>query len=91
MAILNKNAPIARPTRELCVMACCFCRDRQFWAWIRELDGTGFDFDERDAKSFILIVCGVKSRNELDTNPEAAKLFHDQVRTPFLAWKEVQG
>lgn len=88
MAILNKNAPIGRPTRELCVMACCFCRDPQFQTWVTTQDGSRGT--ENDTKSFILTQCGVTSRNDLDTNQEAAQRFHEYVSTPFLAWKEAQ-
>lgn len=32
--------------------------------------------------------CRIKSKRELDHNPEAAELFHKHVRKPFLAWQE---
>lgn len=37
-----------------------------------------------DAADFIRRTCGVKSRAELDHNPEAAALFHKRVRKPFV-------
>lgn len=52
MAILNKNAPVARPTRELCVMACCFCKAKDFQAWLSEIAGE--QIDEGGAKAFIV-------------------------------------
>ena len=89
MASIIANLPIARPTRELCVMACCFCKAKDFQAWLSEIAGE--QIDEGGAKAFIVTACGVKSRNELDTNQEAAQRFHEHVRVPFLAWKEAQG
>lgn len=89
MAVIFKPSPIKRPTRELCVMACCFCKSKDFQAWLSSLAGA--QINETGAKRFILNTCRITSRNELDTNPEAAKRFHDLVRTPFLAWKEAQG
>ena len=74
--------------RDLCIAACVFCRDPKFLAWMQELDGTGFVFDEKDAKEFILVACNVTSRNFLDTDLVAAERFHEQIRKPFLAWKE---
>lgn len=73
--------------RDLCIMACVFCKDPQFWSWMADLDCDGTQFDEVSAKAFILAACKIKSRNELDTNPRAADLFHRLVRAPFLAWK----
>jgi hypothetical protein len=81
-------------------MACVFCRDKQFQDWaIREaaershlafggkLPGKG----ESMAKAFILHVCAVSSRNDLDVDAAAAQRFHELVRKPFLEWKEGQS
>ena len=71
---------------QLCLMACTFCADPNFLGWIT--DETSFDADnEAEAKNFILRVCAIESRKELDTNPRAANTFHSQIRIPFLAWK----
>ena len=84
-------------SRELCIMACVFCRDGAFqtWAVARcaeiKLDvpgGPGPGMRERFAKALILNLADVTSRNDLDTDPDAAARFHDLVRKPFLAWKE---
>ena len=79
--------------RDLCIMACVFCKDPQFRAWVDTLaKSAGYAVDiaatEADAKEFILQLCGITSRNELDTNHEAAKLFHDHVRKPYLEWRD---
>lgn len=79
------------PKRELCIMACVFCRDAFFKEWVRRSHRPiGSTVTEADAKDFILTACGIESRNELDTNSEAAERFHALVRVPFLAWKEAQ-
>ena len=77
-------------TRDLCIIACIFCRDSQFHQWLAETAGLTKPRDGQ-AKAFILRVCSISSRNELDTNPDAAYLFHELVRKPFLAWKELQS
>lgn len=80
--------------RDLCIMACVFCRDPQFHRWLEALATqagvTGSVFTETSAKEFILLMCNVASRNELDTSPAAARLFHTLVREPFIEWKEAQ-
>lgn len=74
-------------SRELCIMACVFCRDPLFQKWVAERTGRPVA-GESTAKVFILAASQVESRNDLDTDPDAADRFHDQVRKPFLAWKE---
>lgn len=69
----------------LCIMACTFCADPEFQRWAHTQFGECQS--EAEAKQFILNVCGVLSRKELDTEPSAAKRFHAQIREPFMAWK----
>ncbi|MGZ3235766.1 MAG: hypothetical protein ACXU8A_00150 [Burkholderiaceae bacterium] len=70
---------------ELCIMACNFCKDPEFWKWI---SATHYQCTlEETAKEFILEGCDVDSRKELDTDPIAAAHFHNEIRRPFLAWK----
>lgn len=81
-------------SRDLCIMACTFCRDPLFWRYLETLadkGGVSTEFNENAAKEFILLACQVESRSELDTKPGAAALFHKLVREPFLAWKEAQS
>lgn len=74
--------------RELCIMACAFCRYRDFREYLQEIDPQHEPWTEGGAKEFILAACQVKSRNELDSNPAAAQRFHELIRQPFLAWRE---
>lgn len=82
----------SRPSRELCIMACVFCRDPVFWAWLEMMvpDEPKGTLREAAAKAFILSLCKITSRNALDTDYDAALRFHALVREPFLAWKEEQ-
>lgn len=79
------------PKRELCIMACVFCRDPLFKEWIRKQSPIGTHINDEGAKAFILSLCQVASRNELDTDPAAAERFHRLIRSPFMAWKEAQS
>jgi hypothetical protein len=80
----------ARPSRDLCIMACTFCRDPQFRRWLAALAPGHGEFTEDMAKEFILGACGIGSRGELDTDPAAAERFHTIVRAPFVAWRDQQ-
>lgn len=77
--------------RDLCIMACIFCRDPDFWRWLEVLaaaDGKPqWKATEAGAKAFILSRCAVDSRNDLDRDPAAAERFHNLVRKPYLEWK----
>lgn len=78
-------------TRDLCIMACVFCRDVTFHNWLASLATLPVsEFDEDVAKNFITGVCGIESRSDLDKDPAAAAKFHELVRGPYLAWKETQ-
>lgn len=88
MAISTPNLLIQRPTRDLCIMACIFCREPLFHRWLQSIQPG--DVSEDIAKQFIVISCQVKSRNDLDRDPAAAERFHNLIRKPYLAWKEQQ-
>lgn len=62
---------------ELAKLAGMFCQSVHFWEFCRADDAD-------EARDWILRVCGVQSRRNLDHNPTAAKLFHDRVRKPYL-------
>lgn len=68
-------------TRDLCIMACVFCKEPLFQQW------AGVS-TEQAAKTFILKTCGIASRNELDTDVIAGALFHQEIRRPYLVWRE---
>ena len=65
---------------QLCIMACTFCADPEFQRWTHTST-------EEQAKRVILGRCRIDSRKELDTDQDAAKRFHAQIREPFMAWK----
>lgn len=84
-AITPQEEPKERPG-QLCVMACTFCADKQFWRWIQSVDNNDCNSAEA-AKEFICTACNIESRKELDTSIAAARLFHEEIRKPFVAWR----
>jgi hypothetical protein len=71
-----------------CREACDLCRNLFFTSWVAEVAGLpAGSVSERDAREWILATCGVTSRKDLDSNPEAAELFISQVRVPFMKWQ----
>lgn len=76
-------------TKKLSELAALLCKDQGYLIWldrrrshkagIQVPDGT---HTEADGRQFILQACGINSRAELDTNPQAAamykKIFHLQ-------------
>ncbi len=79
--------------RDLCIMACVFCRDPLFKQWICEQaedSGVTCEINDAGAKAYILTICGVESRNDLDKDEAAGLRFHKLVREPFMAWKEAR-
>lgn len=93
--VLDERAARAAGKRDLCIMACVFCKDPLFWAWLQQqIEAVAgplrTKMDEAGAKAFITSRCRVSSRTALDTDPDAATRFHDLIRLPFIAWKEAQ-
>jgi len=75
----------------LCEWAVYRCGEPAFKDWASHQSQAGggqgkFTSMEAEARGVILALCGVTSRRELDTNPEAAKRFHERVRVPYSAW-----
>ncbi|NYT25366.1 hypothetical protein H0A73_17335 [Alcaligenaceae bacterium] len=73
--------PAGAPVQSLAQLAGALCNNTAFLAW-------GGFADSDEAAAWVRRVCGVKSRRELDTDPAAAKLFHDRVRRPFAASRD---
>ena len=54
-------------------------KDRLFWDWLC--------VDNEDAAATkVKALCGVESRNEIDADPRAVKLFHQNIRIPYQQW-----
>lgn len=74
------------PTRnnnKLSQWAAMRCKEPQFHRFLNIADDLNA---EAIARQMILDVCGIESRAELDTNKEAADIFHEKFRLPFLDW-----
>jgi len=64
-------------------------RNPRFREWLSAFNEIGVpDFTEDEATLFIRVTCGVVSRRDLETSPEAAQRFHDLIRKPFVEWCE---
>jgi hypothetical protein len=61
----------------LAKLAGIFCQQVEFWAFCRADDAD-------EARDWILGVCGIQSRRELDHDVQAAQRFHDRVRRPYM-------
>ncbi|MCE3262601.1 MAG: hypothetical protein K0R43_1680 [Pseudoduganella sp.] len=88
---------MTRASKDLRVLACMFCKDPLFHAYLRaiakDLAGPPIEqglVDESFARAFVLTACQIKTRTELDLNSIAAYRFHQLVRGPFMAWKATQ-
>lgn len=84
------------PLGDLCWRAVQWCRDQEFAVfihgvfyklWPTGLPGTPVvkegDSAEPFCKFAVQQICGIESRKELDTNPEARRLFNEKIRGPY--------
>lgn len=74
----------------LCKLAGTFCTNPQFWFWIGQ-NYEGRYANEKQAADFVRLLCQVESRRDLDTDPEAEKRFHEEIRKPFALWQKEQA
>ena len=85
-------APSAEPEKPkggpLAKLAGMWCDDANFIDWWLDNDGIGMD--QLTPAEAIRTVCKVKSRAELDHNPEARKLFDMHFRIPYQRHLEAQ-
>jgi hypothetical protein len=61
----------------LCSLAVRWCQDKDFQQWAEAET-------EEQARDHILNICGVESRKEIDQDAEAAALFNEEIRVPYM-------
>lgn len=82
-------------------LAGIFCKDPNFTRWLNEqgrdshleslfVNADGQIFNPVMARADILETCKIQSRKELDHNPAAARIFHEQIRLPYSNWLDKQ-
>lgn len=91
LAALKPQSSKPEKVGELCKWAAIRCTDPDFQRWMTEVQGWNDPGSEEDCAELIRIVCRVKSRVELDTNEQAAELFHSLIRVPYAAWLKKQA
>lgn len=78
------------PRLTIMQMAGSLPRDPEFREWVASQDKGYHAPDEHFAAEYIRERCGITSRRELATNPEAAQRFHNLIRKPYTVWREQQ-
>lgn len=69
------------------------CGNDRFQAWVVARIGAAPQgvTAQQHAAQFVRNACGITSRAQLDHNAEAATLFHEAVRKPFVKWSGIYG
>lgn len=76
---------------EQCWKAVDLCADKRFWEWVAFATlQVRRPTKEAEAKAYILDVCNIQSRKDLDTDPEAADRFNARLFRPFNLWLDHQ-
>lgn len=83
----DDEQPVAAPRKDtrgpLCREACDYCAMPAFHEWMGAAN-------DDDAKAYILDLCGIKSRKDLDMNERAHDAFVSSIRLPFMRWQREQ-
>lgn len=82
----RKGGALARAAGQL-------CGNDRFQAWVVARTGAAPQgvTAQQHAAQFVRNACGITSRAQLDHNAEAATLFHEAVRKPFVKWSGIYG
>ncbi len=77
---------------ELSKWAGILCNDEKFWEWLSfETEILGYLITDNDeARMRLIEICGITSRAELDHDKEAARIFREEIMSPFNDWRESQ-
>ena len=71
----------------LCRLAVMWCSDQTFHEWLNNAfpeEADAEPFNEVSAKILICDLCHIASRRELDTDKNAAAVFHERFRFPYI-------
>jgi len=60
------------------------------WQWLEEEFGVPVP-DEATVKDLICSICGIESRKELNTNPQAAAVYVESIKEPYAASRQLRG
>ena len=66
------------------------CAEPEFWRWLEQATGGPVENPVR-AASVVKMILGVKSRKEVDADPDKAALFHERIRGPYAKWCTTRG
>lgn len=72
------------PTQRLSIWVALRCKEPDFQRFLHVPD-------EATAAHSVRAICEVKSRGEIDSNPEAEKRFHQYVRLPYSQYLQDQS
>lgn len=70
----------------LAKLAGMWCNEPEFMKWANSTTHAGIFWHLQDAEEvadFVRELCGIQSRAELDSNPDAAERFHEMIRGPY--------
>ncbi|CAB3850151.1 hypothetical protein [Achromobacter animicus] len=73
--------------------AAMMCNGAKFQRWVVSRIGAAPDgvAASQHAAQYVRDICGITSRAQLDHNAQAASLFHEAVRKPFVKWSGIYG
>lgn len=74
----------------LAKLAGMWCNDPLFWEWL-ETDPLNCAHSSTGATLCLYDICGIKSRVELDNDPQAAEMFHRLIRGPYSKYMAAKG
>lgn len=81
--------PEKPPIGPLCKLAVQWCKEPEFWKWATKIESANYGEPingECFAKEWLITVCQIRSRRELDAFEHKANLFHRRIRVPYMQY-----
>ncbi len=79
------------PMGDACYRTVMWCQDPEFWKFLESHYPDAIINNAIHAAEYVKTVCDVVSRKELDTEPEANRLWHEKIRGPYSKWLIARG
>lgn len=88
-----RDASAGRKGAALSRTAAMMCSGAKFQRWVVSRIGAVPEgvAPSQHAAQYVRDMCGIASRAQLDHEAQAATLFHEAVRKPFVKWSGIYG
>lgn len=75
----------------LALLAVQWCKDPEFWKFLNHLYDFEVATNEQQARDTVCEILGIESRREIEEKPGVAAQFNQEIRGPYMLWRQEKG